>query len=195
MDFHELEALAKGHHIVAGADEAGRGPLAGPVVAAAVIYTPVLVTLGIKDSKKLSPGRREELNLSIHRLSPSVAVGICWPEEVDSMNIHHASLLAMERAVKNLCRRPEFVLVDGRFTLTGLTIPQKAVIKGDELSVTMGAASIVAKTARDRIMVAYHRLYPEYNFIQNKGYPTQEHRTALHAHGPTPIHRKTFSFT
>jgi ribonuclease HII len=194
MDSYEKDALARGCRPVAGVDEAGRGPLAGPVVAAAVIFSPSLLRLGIKDSKKLSPSRRNLTALDIYREAPSVGVGVVWPEEVDCINIHRASLKAMEKAVMALSPEPGLLLVDGPFPVDALKIPQRPVVSGDSKSVTVAAASIVAKTTRDRIMAAYHPLYPHYNFIKNKGYGTPEHLTILRACGPCPIHRKSFSF-
>jgi ribonuclease HII len=193
MDSYEKEALRRGFSLVAGVDEAGRGPLAGPVVAAAVIFSPALLHLEIKDSKKLSPSRRNSKALDIYRQAPCVGVGVVWPEEVDSINIHRATLKAMEKAVKALSLTPELLLIDGLFPVDTLKIPQRPIISGDSKSVTIAAASIVAKTTRDRIMAAYHNLYPHYNFVKNKGYGTHEHRSILRTNGPCPIHRKSFS--
>jgi ribonuclease HII len=193
MDSYEKDAFAIGSHLVAGVDEAGRGPLAGPVVAAAVIFSPALLHLEIKDSKKLSPSRRELKALDIYRKALAVGIGLVWPEEVDSINIHRATLKAMEKAVKALAPLPDYILIDGLFPVDTLKVPQRPVVSGDSKSVTIAAASIVAKTTRDRIMEAYHVLYPHYNFIKNKGYGTLEHRTVLRAKGPCPIHRKSFS--
>ncbi len=194
MDSLEKEVLSRGFKAVAGVDEAGRGPLAGPVVASAVVYSPRLSGLGIKDSKKLGAERRESLASLIYMNSPCVAVGVVWPEEIDKINIHKASLLAMERAVKTLATKPAYLIVDGRFTIPGLEMEQQAVVGGDSKSVTAASASIIAKTTRDSVMLAYHSIFPEYNFIKNKGYPTKEHVLALRQRGPTPIHRKTFNF-
>jgi ribonuclease HII len=193
MDSYEKEVFAMGSHLVAGIDEAGRGPLAGPVVAAAVIFSPALLHLGIKDSKKLSPSTRELKALDIYRKAPAVGIGLVWPEEVDNINIHRATLKAMEKAVKALSSLPDYLLIDGLFPIETLKISQRPVVSGDSKSVTIAAASIVAKTTRDRIMAAYHALYPHYNFIKNKGYGTSEHRTVLRTNGPCPIHRKSFS--
>ncbi|HEY4708014.1 MAG TPA: ribonuclease HII [Thermodesulfobacteriota bacterium] len=192
MDIHERDAHSKGFKAVAGVDEAGRGPLAGPVVAAAVVFPfPPPLDLGIKDSKALTSGAREEILLDIYRTATSVGVGIVWPVEIDRINILKASLKAMELAIERLSVKPDMILVDGNFPINTDT-PQRPIISGDALSVSIAAASIVAKTARDTIMRSYHRLYPHYNFISNKGYPTKEHLSALVSHGPTPIHRKTF---
>lgn len=192
MDSFERDASLKGYGLIAGVDEAGRGPLAGPVVAAAVILPfPPPLNLGIKDSKALSPKARSSILLDICRSALAIGVGTVWNEEIDEINIHRASLKAMAKAVEALSRRPDFILIDGRFGL-GTAVPELAVVRGDGLSVSIAAASIVAKTARDRIMDAYHRIYPQYNFIRNKGYGTEEHLSALRSIGPCPIHRKSF---
>ncbi len=191
MDSFEKDVLARGFNLVAGVDEAGRGPLAGPVVAAAVIFSYLPQGLGIRDSKKLSPARRTALVFDIYSKAASVGVGIAWPAEIDSLNIHRASLLAMERAVASLVIAPDFILVDGKFP-TSLETPQLPVISGDSLSVSIAAASIIAKTTRDRLMVAYDRLYPGYGFAGHKGYPTKDHYAALEKLGPLPIHRRSF---
>lgn len=176
---------------MAGTDEAGRGPLAGPVVAAAVIFASIPQGSLINDSKKLTPKKRESLVFEIYRKAYSVGVGVVWPEEIDRINIHRASLKAMERAVSALSVTPDLLLVDGSFP-TGLSIPQRPIISGDARSISIAAASIIAKTARDNMMEAYHGIYPEYNFASHKGYPTKEHLSALVRLGPTPIHRLTF---
>ncbi|MBI5560547.1 MAG: ribonuclease HII [Deltaproteobacteria bacterium] len=194
MDSFEREARLSGHRFVAGVDEAGRGPLAGPVVAAAVIFKTPPLNLGIKDSKLLTPGARERIALDIHSYALSIGVGIVWPDAIDGMNIHRASLKAMEVAVNALAPLPDILLIDGPWTIDALSLAQRPIISGDSLSVTIGAASIIAKTTRDGIMRAYHTIYPEYNFVKNKGYPTGEHISVLEAIGPCPIHRKTFSF-
>ncbi len=196
MDSFEARALSEGYDVIVGVDEAGRGPIAGPVVAGAVVFSRKLLELGLKDSKKLSPLKREAFSHSIFINSPSVGVGVAWTEEVDSLNIHRASLTAMRRAVENLKKRgisPQILLVDGPHSIPELTIPQIPVVSGDSLSVTIAAASIVAKTTRDNIMRAYHRLYPDYQFETNKGYPTKDHITALDEIGPSPVHRRSFS--
>ncbi len=192
MDSHEKEAAAKGIRLIAGVDEAGRGPLAGPVVAAAVIFPfPPPINPAIKDSKKLTPRQRTALVPYIYRYALAVGIGIAWHEEIDEVNILRASLNAMERAVNALSVNPELALVDGCFPFTSC-IQQKTVISGDSLSITIAAASIIAKTARDRIMAAYHRVFPAYNFAKHKGYGTQEHLAALKQFGPCPIHRRSF---
>lgn len=191
MDSFEKDARSKGFQAIAGVDEAGRGPLAGPVVAAAVIFPLALpLKLGIKDSKALSAKAREELVFGIYREALSIGIGIVWPSEIDAINIHKASLRAMEMAVATL-DGPEFLLIDGTFPIK-TDLPQLPVISGDALSVSIAAASIIAKTTRDRIMDGYERLYPGYNFASNKGYGTKEHLEALSKIGPCPIHRRSF---
>lgn len=193
MDSYEKDACSRGFKAVAGVDEAGRGPLAGPVVAAAVIFPPTPPTgLGIKDSKTLSAQKRESLVLDIYRNAISIGVGIIWPGEIDAINIHKASLLAMEKAVGRLSRVPDLLLIDGTFPIDS-DIEQRPIIDGDALSVSIAAASIIAKTARDKIMTAYHFMWPEYSFLSNKGYGTKEHLTALSEKGPVPIHRMSFN--
>ena len=209
MDLFEKEVQATGYKLIAGVDEAGRGPLAGPVVAAAVIFHELPLNLGIKDSKALSPKKRDELAPEIFARALAVGVGIVWQEEIDEVNIHHAALKAMAKAIGALIEKvtpfykgglggikglaPDFVLVDGRFVIPSLDIPQKAIVSGDCLSVSIAAASIIAKTTRDRIMKAYHNIYPGYNFARNKGYGTEEHVAAILRHGRSPVHRKTFA--
>ncbi|MBI5587692.1 MAG: ribonuclease HII [Deltaproteobacteria bacterium] len=191
MDSFEKDALLKGRKRVAGVDEAGRGPLAGPVVAAAVIFTTPPTHLGIKDSKTLSPSKRASLVFDIFRHAASVGVGFAWPREIDSINILRASLKAMVRAVERLSVRPDLLLIDGNFPVES-DIDQRTIVSGDSLSVSIAAASIIAKTARDRVMESYSLFYPRYNFHGNKGYPTKEHLEALAATGPSPIHRLSF---
>lgn len=176
----------------AGVDEAGRGPLAGPVVAAAVILPEGCGIDGLDDSKKLSPQKRETLFHLIKSTAIATGVGIVEPEEIDRINILRATLLAMEIAVKNLNPQPDYLLIDGNVR-TSLLIPQETVIKGDSRCCSIAAASITAKVIRDSIMDDYHKIHPEYNFKRHKGYPTQEHLESLKKFGPCPIHRKTFN--
>lgn len=192
MDLHEKEAYSNGFKTIAGVDEAGRGPLAGPVVAAAVVLPyPPPMDIGFKDSKALTKKARETLVIEVFRTARAVGVGIVWPNEIDVINIHKASLKAMERAVAKLIIRPEMLLIDGSFPINTF-IEQRPIVSGDALSVSIAAASIVAKTTRDSIMGAYHSIFPHYNFAANKGYGTKDHMAAIDEHGPTPIHRKTF---
>jgi ribonuclease HII len=193
MDVFEKEAHLAGFKRVAGVDEAGRGPLAGPVVAAAVIFDTLPLDLGIKDSKKLSPGKRAELSVVIEKTALAIGVGLAWPDEIDRVNILKASLLAMKRAVLRLGanQSPDILLIDG-INRIDLPVAQKPIVSGDSSSVTIAAASIMAKTFRDSLMDAYHHLYPEYDFRKNKGYGTACHLSALKARGPSAIHRKSF---
>lgn len=187
----EKEARLNGYHAVAGIDEAGRGPLAGPVVAASVILPDTFSVSGIDDSKKISPKKRKTLFNEIHRHALAVGVGIVGPEDIDRINILQASLLAMSISVQNLDSEPDFLMIDGTFSIS-FDLPQKAVPKGDSLSISIAAASIVAKVTRDRIMEQYAKQYPEFDFSRHKGYPTKAHRQAIRQHGVSPIHRKSF---
>ncbi|MFZ5585739.1 MAG: ribonuclease HII [Thermodesulfobacteriota bacterium] len=175
----------------AGVDEVGRGPLAGPVVAAAVILPADWADPGVADSKALSEARRRELAPLICAGSLAWALGWAEAAEVDGLNIHHASLVAMRRAVMALAPAPDCLLVDGRFCLP-MALPQQAVVKGDARCRSVAAASILAKVHRDSLMDHLHRRWPVYNFAANKGYATAEHRRALADHGPCPEHRKSF---
>ncbi len=185
----EENAQKQGYRLIAGVDEAGRGPLAGPVVAAACIVPNGFDVSGIDDSKKLSPKQREFL---FHRISSSctTAVGIVEAPVIDVINILQASIQAMIEAVKKLVPSPDYLLVDG-LTLP-FSIPSEKIIKGDALSFSIGAASIIAKVTRDRIMEELDAIYPQYGFKKHKGYGTAVHLKALQEHGPCPIHRKTF---
>jgi ribonuclease HII len=187
----EKEIRAKGFRLVAGLDEAGRGPLAGPVVAAAVVLPHRARLPGVDDSKKLSAPKREEIFSLLQKKASAIGVGIVEAEEIDRLNIHQASLKAMEKAVAALPLPPDFLLIDGLFTLN-LPLPQMAVVKGDQKCLSVAAASIVAKVTRDRIMIARHREYPEYNFARHKGYGTKEHLQAIEKYGRCPLHRLTF---
>ncbi len=187
----EKTVRQNGYAQIAGIDEAGRGPLAGPVVSAAVILPHDFKCPGITDSKKLSEKKRHLFFPRIMQEAVAVGVGISDHKEIDAANILAAALLSMKRAVKNLDIAPDFLLVDGKFTLS-MDISQLAVIKGDAKSISIAAASIVAKVTRDRIMTTLHQAYPVYHFIQHKGYPTVLHKKAILDHGPCPVHRRTF---
>lgn len=176
---------------LAGVDEAGRGPLAGPVVAAAVILDRDRFPRGIDDSKKLDLEARESLHDRIRRMGV-VGVGIAEVEEIDRLNILHATMLAMVRAVDALGTRPAMVLVDGN-RLPKWTHPSKAVVSGDAICRSIAAASIIAKVTRDRIMAEQDRIWPGYGWGRNKGYPTPDHRAALKTLGPCPLHRRSFA--
>jgi ribonuclease HII len=181
---------------VAGVDEAGRGPLAGPVVAAAVILDDTRPISGLRDSKLLTAEQRRELSRSIRREARAWAVAFAAPVEIDTLNILQASLLAMERAVAKLSVAPTVVRIDGphapRFMGAGPRFDIEAIVDGDASVAAISAASILAKVCRDRLMRAWHRQYPAYGFDRHKGYPTPGHLTALAAHGPCPIHRRSF---
>jgi ribonuclease HII len=187
----EKEIRARGFRHVAGLDEAGRGPLAGPVVAAAVILPPRARLAGVDDSKKLSPKQREEAFALLQEKASAIGVGVVEAGEIDRMNIHQASLRAMERAVAELPVSPDFLFIDGLYTLN-LPLSQKAIVKGDQKCLSIAAASIVAKVTRDHIMTAHHEKYPEYNFVRHKGYGTKEHLLALEKYGCCPLHRQSF---
>ena len=180
--------------LICGVDEAGRGPLAGPVYAAAVILHPQRTIDGLDDSKRLSARRRDQLEASIMREAHAWAVGFASVEEIDRINILQASLLAMRRAIDALGVHPDEILVDG------LQLPQlsvqttlRAIVGGDTSEPAISAASILAKTARDRELLALHARYPQYGFDRHKGYPTAEHLAALQLHGPSPVHRSSFA--
>lgn len=177
---------------LAGVDEAGRGPLAGPVVAAAVIFEPGVEIDGVDDSKQVTHERRLVLYEQIIAQCRSYGVGIVGVQDIDRINIYQAAMYAMKRALADLLPQPEHVLVDGR-AIPNLELPQTAIIKGDAKSFTIGAASIIAKVVRDIIMVDYHRQFPHYDFAQHKGYPTVAHYEALRRYGPCAIHRRSFN--
>lgn len=176
---------------IAGVDEAGVAPLAGPVVAAAVVFAPDTVIDGVDDSKRLDPGTRERLAAQIRAKAAGVSVGIACVEEIDALNIYHASLLAMRRAVEGLPRPPQHLLVDAR-TIPGVDVPQNAFNKGDGINFSIAAASIIAKTTRDAMMAELDREHPGYGFAAHKGYPTAEHRAAFLKLGPCKAHRMSF---
>ncbi|MBN2254794.1 MAG: ribonuclease HII [Deltaproteobacteria bacterium] len=191
MDLFEREVRQLGYRSIAGVDEAGRGPLAGPVVAAAVILPPGYQNGDIHDSKTLSASRREKLFDCINGDAVSVGIAVVEHAVIDEINILRATLRAMEEAVSRLTVSVDYLLIDGRDTIS-LPIPQQAVIKGDSRSISVASASIIAKVTRDRIMDVYHRIYPEYNFQKHKGYGTREHREAIRKHGLSQIHRQSF---
>ena len=186
------EDYASGVTLFCGADEAGRGPIAGPVFAAAVILDPDHPIAGLKDSKKLSEHRRDELAREIKQYARAWAIAECSIEEIDELNILHASMLAMKRAIESLAIRPELALIDGN-RCPKLAIAAKAIVKGDDKVPAISAASILAKTARDAVMLDLHRQYPEYGFDRHKGYPTAYHLEQLSIHGVSPVHRKTYA--
>ncbi|MBN1893019.1 ribonuclease HII [bacterium] len=187
----ERACWSEGKRIVAGVDEAGRGPLAGPVVAAAVIMPRTAMIRGIQDSKLLSVRRREVLFQQIQKEAQAIGIGIVSEKEIDRINILQASLKAMAIAVGRLDVQPDQVLVDGLF-VPEIPCGARAIVRGDRSCYSIATASIVAKVTRDRIMVEYDRLYPQYGFARHKGYPTFQHRMAIRLYGPCEIHRKTF---
>ena len=193
MDLWEIERAcwARGFQLVCGADEAGAGPLAGAVYAAAVILPPELEIAGLNDSKQLTEKKREALFPVIQERA--VAWAVAWADEgeIDAMNILNARLLAMERAIQKLNPAPDYALIDGNRD-RGITVPHETVVKGDSHSANIAAASILAKVSRDRYMLEMAQTYPEYEFEKHKGYPTKRHYELLRKYGPCPIHRRTF---
>ncbi len=181
----------QGKKYIAGIDEAGRGPLAGPVVAAAVIFLPYFYLPGVRDSKKLTPLEREKLYPQIIDSAVAVGIGVVSAQEIDRINIRQATFKAMRKALGDLHLQPDYLLFDG-YELPEKLYPQEAIIGGDNRSFTIAAASILAKVTRDRMMLEYHQKYPIYRFDKHKGYGTRLHRDLIRQYGPSPIHRKTF---
>jgi ribonuclease HII len=188
----ERSARAEGHAYIAGLDEAGRGPLAGPVVAAAVVLPPDLLIPGLNDSKQVPERQRERLFDVIQAQAVCFGIGIADELTIDEVNIYQATILAMERALATLTPRPDYLLLDA-ITLPRVALPQKPLIKGDCRSHSIAAASILAKVTRDRLMRELHEKFPAYNFRQHKGYGTKEHLFLLRKHGPCEAHRKSFA--
>ncbi len=189
---HEHQAKAEGFALVAGVDEVGRGPLAGPVVAGAAILPASLERVPvINDSKLLTDAQRREA-LTIIAAAADIGVGVVSVEQIDRINIHRANLLAIQLAIEDLEESPDIVLIDGRHKVS-LKVPQRTIIKGDKLSMSIAAASIVAKVVRDEMMLEFDKKYPQYGFAHNKGYATAEHMAALENYGPSPIHRRSFA--
>jgi ribonuclease HII len=181
----------QGYTKIAGVDEAGRGPLAGPVVSAAVVLPSDFQSCGVTDSKKLSPSRRARLFDHIYDQARAIGIGIVDPLEIDRINILQAAKLSMVLALANLGTPPDYVLVDGNFRLE-TRLPHQPIVKGDARSISIAAASIVAKVSRDRLMLRYHDEFPQYGFGRHKGYPTKAHKAAIARHGPCRIHRRSF---
>ncbi len=192
MKAKEQDWNSKGILLVGGVDEAGRGPLAGPVVAACVIMKSDSLILGMNDSKKIKETVREELYEKVIQDSISFGIGIASSEEIDRYNILQATFLAMKRAMQEMKQVPDLVLVDGNQEISNCSIRQETVIHGDSICYSIACASILAKMYRDRIMRDYDRIYPEFDFLSNKGYGTSHHYDALRTYGVTPIHRKSF---
>lgn len=189
----ESDLRRRGYRAVCGVDEAGRGPLAGPVVAAAVILPPKFVDKGIDDSKRLTAAQREYLSNYIIDKCFCYAVASVSSAEIDRINILQATFAAMRKAIAQLATTPDFVLVDGNAAISKIDIPQLPIVKGDQKVLSIACASILAKVHRDRLMLAYHRQYPEYGFDRHKGYPTPEHREMIQKHGVIAIHRRSFT--
>ena len=193
MNLLEFETKAREREFsnIAGVGEAGRGPLAGPVVAAAVIFSSSIDIAGLDDSKKLSAKKREALFPKIQEKAIAYGMSVVDPEVIDEINILQAARLAMKQAVDQLNPVPDLLLIDGNQKIES-SLDQWAIIKGDSKSLSIAAASVLAKVTRDRIMEDYHKLYPQYQFDRHKGYGTKLHRTLIQEHGPCPIHRSTF---
>lgn len=189
---YERRFWKSGFNAIAGIDEAGVGPMAGPVVAAAVIFEPETFIKGVHDSKQLTAEVREELFVLIGRRALAIGVGVADHQEIDRLNIYWATMAASRRAIGALARTPDHVLADGR-KIPGLDHPQTVIVGGDRKSFCIAAASIIAKVTRDRMMVAFHEQYPDYGFASHKGYCTAAHFEALALYGPSPIHRRSFA--
>jgi ribonuclease HII len=192
MTEYERVCYEKGFKLIAGVDEVGRGPLAGPVVAAAVILGEGVLIPGVNDSKKLSAEKREYLYDEIKSKALCCSIGIVDEKIIDEINILNATYLAMKNALEGLSTRPEYILLDA-VTLKDINIPQKGIIKGDSLSLSIAAASIIAKVERDRIISGYDEIYPHFSFSKHKGYGTSEHIDCIKKYGLLPIHRRSFT--
>lgn len=192
MTEYERQCYAQGYKLVAGIDEVGRGPLAGPVVAAVVILEEGVVIPGVNDSKKLSEAKREFLYDEIKSKALAVGVGMAEVELIDEINILNATYVAMKKALEALPIKPDFILLDA-VTLKDVDIPQQGIVKGDALSHSIAAASIIAKVERDRLISSYDNLYPEYKFSKHKGYGTKEHMDCIRRLGLLPVHRRSFT--
>ena len=191
MDSFETKAYRSGFTVIAGIDEAGRGPLAGPVVAAAVVLPRGYKNGAVRDSKKLTPRSRAILYEVITRDALSIGLGVTEPSVIDRVNILQATLMAMREAVTGLSLQPDYLLIDGLHRID-LPLAQQTIIRGDNLSLSVACASIIAKVSRDRFMEIYHHQFPQYNFLRNRGYGTREHLEAIHRHGLCKIHRRSF---
>ena len=188
---HDEDLRNNGFQRIAGIDEAGRGPLAGPVVAAAVVLRGNTRIKGLRDSKKVPEKERESLFIEIQDTALDIGIGIVNHEDIDRINILRASKLAMKLAIENLSELPDFLVIDA-VSLPSIPIKQLFPIKGESVSASVAAASIIAKVTRDRLMLEYHNQYPQYNFNKHKGYSTKEHMELIRLYGPCPIHRKSF---
>jgi ribonuclease HII len=193
MDSFERSAYRRGYRVIAGVDEAGRGPLAGPVVAAAVVLPPDFRLDGVRDSKQLTEKKRYRLYDLILNGALGWGLGVVEPSVIDRINIFQATRHAMKEAVQQISPPADYLLIDGaRAQRLNLSITQETIIRGDSLSISVACASIIAKVSRDRIMEIYHHQFPQYNFISNKGYGTKAHLDAIRCHGPSKIHRRSF---
>jgi len=192
MTEYERQCHGEGYKYIAGVDEVGRGPLAGPVVAAAVILGEGVVIPGVNDSKKLSEAKREFLYEEIKSKALAIGIGMAEVELIDEINILNATYIAMKKALDSLCVKPDYILLDA-VTLKDIDIPQKGIVKGDSLSLSIAAASIIAKVERDRLISSYDSMYPEYKFSKHKGYGTKEHMDCIRRLGLLPIHRRSFT--
>ena len=188
----EKAAVNSGFSCICGVDEAGRGPLAGPVCAAAVILPAGAVIEGLDDSKKLTEKKRERLYDIIKQTAVAYSVAYGTLEEIETVNILEATYLAMNRAIEDLTVKPDFALIDGNRVPRGIKIPCETIVKGDSRSMSIAAASVLAKVTRDRLMLEYDKKYPEYNFKKHKGYGTKEHTELIKQYGPCEIHRLSF---
>lgn len=188
----EKSAIERGYKLICGVDEAGRGPLAGPVCAAAVILPTDAEIEGLNDSKKISEKKRELLYDVICEKAIAYCISFGTLEEIEALNILEATFLAMNRSIDGLKIKPDYVLIDGNKTPKDIKIPCEAIVKGDAKSASIAAASILAKVTRDRLLLEYDKQYPEYNFKKHKGYGTKEHTELILKHGPSPIHRLSF---
>lgn len=188
----EEKLKSSGYRVIVGVDEAGRGPLAGPVVAAAVVLPGYVELPGLNDSKKLTASARNKTSMQIKKVAMDWSIGISTVNEILCYNIHRASMLAMKRAISSLKLTPDYILLDGRCVVDGIETPQQPVVGGDGTCACIAAASVIAKVARDELMKIIHSLYPQYGFNRHKGYPTREHICALRLYGVTPVHRIGF---
>ena len=188
---YESALYQRGYQFIAGVDEAGRGALAGPVVAAAVILPENISIPGLTDSKQLSASQRETFYAKIQRLASAVGIGIVSNVDIDHVNILQATLQAMNTAISTLAPQPDYILIDGTHA-PALAIPHNTIPKGDSRSLSIAAASVIAKVTRDRLMCDLHRIYPQYGFDQHKGYPTRQHKAAIAQYGSCAIHRQSF---
>ena len=190
---YEKRLSRQGFNLIAGIDEAGRGPLAGPIVAAAVILPLVVNLPGLDDSKKLSPQKREKLYSLIKEKALNIGVAVLSHKLIDKLGVGKVNRLVMQEAFRNLKLKPDYILLDGKYSWIETSIPQKPITGGDHMIASIAAASIIAKVTRDRIMQKYHNSYPAYGFDKHKGYGTREHMKKLLICGPCPIHRRSFA--